>query len=48
MNKYIKSDLMRYYGKVDCLTFIKAIFRSKTFRFQVIFRMCNGGVLLNL
>jgi serine O-acetyltransferase len=45
MNNYIKSDLMRYYGKVDCFTFIKALFRNSTFRFQVVFRMCNGSGL---
>jgi serine O-acetyltransferase len=47
MNDYIKSDLMRYYGKVDCLTFTKALFRDRTFRFQVAFRLSNGGVFLN-
>ena len=41
MNDYIKSDLMRYYGKYDCRTFIKAYFKNKTFRFQYAFRLCH-------
>ena len=42
MNEYIKSDLMRYYGKYDGATFIKAYFLNRTFRFQVAFRLCQG------
>lgn len=46
MNKYIKSDLFRYYGKSDFVTFLKAILKNRTFRFQFVFRMCQGkGVL---
>lgn len=30
MNDYIKSDLMRYYGKYDKLTFFKAIIFNRT------------------
>ncbi|MEE0249311.1 serine acetyltransferase [Peptacetobacter hiranonis] len=41
INDYVKSDLMRYYGKYDTLTFLKAYFTNKTFRFQYAFRMCN-------
>ena len=41
MNDYIKSDLMRYYGKFDRITFIKAFVFDKTFRFQYTFRLCN-------
>ncbi len=41
MNDYVKSDLMRYYGKYDTLTFIKAYLKDKTFRFQYAFRMCH-------
>lgn len=41
MNDYVKSDLMRYYGKYDKLTFVIAIFRDRTFRFQYVFRLCN-------
>ena len=33
MNDYIKSDLMRYYGKFDRITFIKAFVFDKTFSF---------------
>lgn len=39
MNDYIKSDLMRYYGKYDFLTFCKAYLSNSTFRFQVALRM---------
>lgn len=47
MNEYIKSDLMRYYGKCDVLTFFIAYIRNSTFRFQCIFRLCKygGGVV---
>lgn len=43
MNEYIKSDLMRYYGKCDVLTFFIAYIRNSTFRFQCIFRLCKYG-----
>ena len=39
MNDYVKSDLMRYYGKIDILTFFKAYRENDTFRFQYAFRM---------
>lgn len=42
MNNYIKSDLMRYYGKCDNFTFLKAFMKNSTFRFQTIFRMCQS------
>ncbi len=42
MNEYIRSDLMRYYGKCDTFTFIKAYLKNRTFRFQVAFRLCHG------
>ena len=41
MNDYIKSDLVRYYGKCDAYTFIKAYLRDSTFRFQTAFRLCH-------
>lgn len=41
MNKYIQSDLFRYYGKYDILTFIKALIINKSFRVQYAFRLCN-------
>ena len=41
MNEYIKSDLMRYYGKYDTLTFMKAYYQNRTFRFQCAFRLCH-------
>ena len=46
MNDYIKSDLMRYYGKYDIYTFLKAYLINRTFRFQYAFRLCQDkGVL---
>lgn len=41
MNDYVKSDLMRYYGKYDSLTFIRAYLMNSTFRFQYAFRLCH-------
>ena len=53
MNKYVKSDLYRYYGKIDFKTFIYAVLRNRTFRLQWILRLCQsngiskwGGVIL--
>ena len=40
MNKYIKSDIYRYYGKYNFTTLIKGWLNS-TIRFQIIFRMCK-------
>ena len=42
MLDYIQSDLMRYYGKYDFGTFVKAIFKNYPFRFQFVFRLCHG------
>lgn len=42
MIDYIQSDLMRYYGKFDFLTFIRAYLRNATFRFQCAFRLCHA------
>lgn len=41
MNKYIRSDLMRYYGKCDNGTLVKAYLGNRTFRFQCAFRLCQ-------
>lgn len=41
MNDYVKSDLMRYYGKYNKTTFFKALLINKTFRFQYVFRLCH-------
>ena len=46
MNKYVKSDLFRYYGKSDLITFIKAIVKNGTFRFQYVFRTCQSNSIL--
>lgn len=48
MNKYIKSDLMRYYGKYDLLTFIRGYFRNSTFRFQCALRLCQSKGMMKL
>ena len=42
MNQYIKSDLYRYYGKCDAITFCKAYVKNKAFRFQCAYRLCNS------
>lgn len=42
LNDFVKSDLMRYYGKTDVFTFLKAFLRNSTFRFQCAFRLCNS------
>ena len=39
MNKYVKSDLFRYYGKYNMKTFIKALLINKSFRVQYAFRL---------
>ena len=41
MNKYIRSDLMRYYGKYDGRTLVKAYLCNRTFRLQCAFRLCQ-------
>ena len=41
MNKYIKSDLYRYYGNTKFCTFIMGYFRNRAFRYQCAFRLCN-------
>lgn len=43
MNDYVKSDLMRYYGKHDTITFVKAYFKNRTFRFQYALRMSQSA-----
>ena len=48
MIDYIKSDLMRYYGKYDIFTFIKAYFFNRTFRFQCAFRLCHSTGIIKM
>ena len=48
MLDYVRSDLFRYYGKCDFLTFMCAYFRNRTFRFQVAFRLAQGKGLTKL
>lgn len=42
MNNFVKSDLMRYYGKYGTLTLVKAMLANRTFRFQYAFRLSNS------
>ena len=42
MNNYVASDLMRYAGKVSSGVFLKTYLKSKSFRWQVAFRLVNG------
>ena len=42
MIDFIKSDLMRYAGKTDGITFLLEYIKNKTFRFQVAYRLCNS------
>lgn len=42
MNDYVKSDLLRYYGKVDFKTFLIAYRNNRTFRFQYAFRLMHS------
>ncbi len=46
MYKYMISDLFRYYGKTDAITFIKAILVNRIFRFQCVLRMCQSKSVL--
>ena len=39
---YIKSDLMRYYGKYDFGTFVRGYLTNPLIRFQVAHRLCNA------
>lgn len=48
MNRYIKSDLIRYYGKSDVFVFLKAYFRNRTFRFQCAFRLCRAEGIMKI
>ncbi len=43
MNKYIKSDLFRYCGKTDFLSFLKTYIKNSAFRFQCAFRLCQDN-----
>ncbi|WP_180363887.1 serine acetyltransferase [Parafannyhessea umbonata] len=41
VNEYVKSDLYRYTGKTDWVSFIRA-YKGRCFRWQVAFRLSNG------
>lgn len=40
---YIKSDLMRYYGKCDISMLVYAYLTNSTFRFQFALRLCKSN-----
>ena len=42
MIEYIKSDLYRYYGKVNYYVLFLGLVRSRIFRFQFILRICQS------
>lgn len=44
----IKSDLFRYYGKCDLITFIRGYLRNRTFRFLCAFRLCNSKGIMKV
>lgn len=48
MNDYVKSDLMRYYGKYDFGTFLKAYCRNSIFRFQYALRLCQCSGIVKI
>ena len=48
MNEYIKSDLFRYTGKTDSLTFVKTYLRDRGFRFQCALRLRQSKGLQKL
>ena len=43
--EYVASDLTRYCGKNNFLSFLKTYLMNRTFRFQCILRMCDGNGL---
>lgn len=42
MNTYVKSDLYRYTGKTDLLSFLKLYVKERSFRYIVAFRLINS------
>lgn len=42
MNKYIYSDLYRYYGESSNRKLLYALLRNRTFRFQFVLRLCQS------
>lgn len=47
-SNYIKSDCYRYVGKFSFGAILKLYFSSRTFRWQVAFRLCNGSGIAKL
>ena len=45
MNEFVKSDLYRYTGRSDILSFFKLYLSSSIFRWQVAFRLVNSAGL---
>lgn len=46
MNKYVQSDLFRYYGHDDLRTFIKAYLKNRTFRTQYAIRCVQSNSVI--
>lgn len=44
MIEYIKSDLFRYLGKTDLISFVYVYIKSAGFRYTVAYRLLNGNV----
>lgn len=43
MNEFIKSDLYRYYGKTDLVTFLRAMCSNSAFRYTCHNRLYTRG-----
>lgn len=48
LNEYVKSDLFRYYGKYDFITFIKGYYKNRAFRLQVALRLSQSTGLTKI
>lgn len=48
VKQYIRSDLFRYKGKTNFLSFLKLYIKSAVFRWQVAFRLCKGKFIVKL
>ena len=46
VKEYIKSDLYRYTGKTNLLSFVKLYLKSNVFRWQIAFRLCKGKSII--
>lgn len=48
MINFIKSDLYRYYGKVDIVTFIRGMLEDPGFNYMFWLRLCQHGGMIKL